>query len=114
MKLCPRLHVNSRISQVCSQCGSREFSTPQPKVPLLTRLFVVTVTGLLGTVLIGFALFVIGVFLEQLVTQTNVLNDLIGIGIMVFVLSWIWTQIPLWIRKTIHRMIEGRRKDKGK
>jgi hypothetical protein len=32
VKLCPRLHVNARFADCCSQCGSRELSTPQPKV----------------------------------------------------------------------------------
>jgi hypothetical protein len=32
VKLCPRLHANPRWAEVCSQCGSRELSTPQPKV----------------------------------------------------------------------------------
>ena len=34
LKLCPRLHVNPRYATVCSQCGSRELSTPQPKISL--------------------------------------------------------------------------------
>ncbi len=29
VKLCPRLHVNPRRAEACSQCGSRELSTPQ-------------------------------------------------------------------------------------
>ena len=31
VKLCPRLHTNPRIAEVCSQCGSRDLSTPQPE-----------------------------------------------------------------------------------
>ena len=34
VKLCPRLHPNPRGAEVCSQCGSRELSTPQPKIPM--------------------------------------------------------------------------------
>ncbi len=34
VKLCPRHHPNPRIAEVCSQCGSRELSTPQPKVSI--------------------------------------------------------------------------------
>ena len=38
VKLCPRLHQNPRGAEVCSQCGSRELSTPQPKIPMSWRL----------------------------------------------------------------------------
>ena len=34
VKLCPRLHPNPRGAEVCARCGSRELSTPQPKIPL--------------------------------------------------------------------------------
>jgi RNA polymerase subunit RPABC4/transcription elongation factor Spt4 len=30
-KLCPNLHVNARSSSICSICGSRELSNPQPQ-----------------------------------------------------------------------------------
>src|SRR5690348_576072 len=33
VRLCPRRHPNPRKAKACSQCGSRELSTPQPKVP---------------------------------------------------------------------------------
>jgi len=37
VKLCPQRHPNPRSAEICSQCGSREMSTPQPRVPLLRR-----------------------------------------------------------------------------
>ena len=38
VKLCPRRHENPRFAEVCSQCGSRELSTPQPKVSPVWRV----------------------------------------------------------------------------
>ena len=38
VKLCPRRHENPRFAEVCSQCGSRDLSTPQPKVSFLWRV----------------------------------------------------------------------------
>src|SRR5579863_8271734 len=32
-KLCPRRHKNPRTAEACSQCGSRDLSTPQPRRP---------------------------------------------------------------------------------
>src|SRR5580698_6163326 len=39
VKLCPRLHSNPRSAVVCSQCGSRDLSTPQPRVPFWSKCF---------------------------------------------------------------------------
>src|SRR5690349_4041653 len=39
VKLCSRLHANPRSAEVCSQCGSRDLSTPQPRVPFWSRCF---------------------------------------------------------------------------
>ncbi len=33
LKFCSRLHPNPRHASVCSQCGSREMSAPQPRIP---------------------------------------------------------------------------------
>ena len=38
VKLCPRHHANPRSAEVCAQCGSRDLSTPQPRVPISIRV----------------------------------------------------------------------------
>src|SRR5579863_9359147 len=38
VKLCPRHHMNPRTAEACSQCGSRDLSTPQPRVPWWTPI----------------------------------------------------------------------------
>ena len=35
LKLCPHRHPNPRNAEICSECGSRDLSTPHPHVPLL-------------------------------------------------------------------------------
>ena len=71
IRLCPRMHVNPRAAQVCAECGSRELSTPQPRVPLLLRPLVTLLqlgpTGLLLAMLgVSFA-----VYLSQLSRHPN-------------------------------------------
>src|ERR1039458_2827466 len=51
VKLCPRSHLNPRGAEVCSKCGSRELSTPQPKVPMSLRLLALLVRLALGLLL---------------------------------------------------------------
>lgn len=40
VKLCPRLHPNPRYAEVCAQCGSREMTAPQPKIPLPLKFLI--------------------------------------------------------------------------
>jgi RNA polymerase subunit RPABC4/transcription elongation factor Spt4 len=37
VRLCLRGHINLRSANVCSQCGSKELSTPQRKIPFLLK-----------------------------------------------------------------------------
>ena len=111
-KLCPRLHVNPRYAEVCSQCGSRDLSVPQPKVPFWGKILVALVTVLLWIVLLTFTFLLALVFLKQVFTSPNLLGDLIGIAFILALLWWIWMQIPLWMRKTMHRLLRGKDKEK--
>jgi cytochrome c biogenesis protein CcdA len=110
VKLCQRLHANSRNAQVCSQCGSREFSTPQPKLSFWTKVLVVAVTVALGIALLYFSLLLVIIFLTHLLSQPDVQTALLGLGILIGLLWWMWFQLPHWMRKRIHRLLEGQSK----
>lgn len=112
VKLCPRLHVNPRRAEVCSQCGSRDLSAPQPKVPFWGRVLVALITLVLWVALLSFTFLLALVFLKQVFSSPNVINSLVGIGIILALLWWIWMQIPLWLRKTMHRLLRGKDKDR--
>ncbi|MGD1156527.1 MAG: zinc ribbon domain-containing protein [Terriglobia bacterium] len=112
VKLCPRLHVNPRSAEVCSQCGSRDLSAPQPKVPFWGKVFIALITLVLWIALLYFTFLIALVFLKQVFSSPNVINDLIGIGIILALLWWIWMQIPLWLRKIMHRLLRGKDKDR--
>ena len=112
VKLCPRLHVNPRNAEVCSLCGSRDLSTPQPKMTFKARLLVVGVTVLLGTDLVLLSVFLVIFFLQAVLSRSDIQTALIGIGILLGLLWWIWFQIPHWLRKRIHQLLIGSRKDR--
>ena len=59
VKLCPRQHPNSRVAEVCSQCGSRELSMPQLRVPIRWRViaFLLNVLVRILIVLVAVVLF---------------------------------------------------------
>jgi hypothetical protein len=114
VKLCPRLHLNPRHAEVCSQCGSRDLSTPQPKVPWKGKLVISAVTILLGSVLVILSLVFAVIFLREVLVNPHVQTMLLGIGIMLALLWWMWFQVPQWLRKWIIRLIRGRSKQDKK
>ncbi len=113
VKLCPRLHVNPRSAEVCSQCGSREFSTPQPKMPFRTRLLVVFTMFALGTVLLLSSLLVILEALKAALSDSHVQALIAATAILLALLWWAWLQIPHWLRKLIHRCFQWKDREKG-
>lgn len=108
VKLCPRLHVNPRWAEVCSQCGVRDLSTPQPKVPLWGRALLgvtpVVLAGLFGAVSIILVLN----FHRQLVDDPDLLFFL---AILIALFWLLYSEIPNSIRRFIHRRLK--RKDVG-
>ncbi len=98
VKLCPRHHANPRFAEVCSQCGSRDLSTPQPKVSLLWRVGAVLVRILLGALLVAASI----ALLVALLSMREVQNGLIAIGLLLVGLWFLWSLLPDWFQKAIH------------
>ena len=109
LKLCPRHHPNPRIAEICSQCGSRELSTPQPKVSVwwrilewLTRMFVAALLTVLSAILIF-------EFLIAVLQSPAGQGAVVVLAILLWVLWWLWTLLPDWFRKLVKRSFERRR-----
>ena len=106
VKLCPRLHPNPRGAEVCSKCGSRELSTPQPKIPISLKLLAILVRlglGLLlfyGTVRLGIAL----------LQTAQVQQALVAIGMLLGCLWWMWSKLPDWFQEAIRSFWTDRRR----
>jgi len=97
VKLCPRLHVNPRIAEVCSQCGSRELSTPQPRVSLVWRLL-----GFLAKIVIALLLaYLLLAFLYELLASPQTSNAIVAFGFLFAALWFLWAMVPEWLRKAI-------------
>jgi len=111
VKLCQRLHPNPRYAEVCSECGSRELSTPQPKVSIWWRIleFLLRITA--GAFLAALSALVIIAVLVDLLRRTEVQAGLVALGILLLLLWSLWTLIPEWLRKLISRSM--RRKERN-
>lgn len=106
VKLCPRMHVNPRGAQVCSKCGSRELSTPQPKIPLSLRLLAILVRLGLGLLLFYFSLcLVIAAF-----RTPEVQRAVVAVGMLLGCLWWLWSKLPDWFQELIRSFWAKRRR----
>ncbi len=107
VKLCPRMHRNPRGAEVCSQCGSRELSTPQPKVPMSWRLLAIVVRLGLGLLLFYASL----KLLLALLLTPQFQQLLVLIGLMLSGLWWLYSKLPDWLQEFIRALWKWRSHD---
>ena len=114
VKLCSRLHVNPRNAEVCSQCGSRDLSTPQPRVPFWVPIIEFLVSAIPGTVLALVSLVAAFLVLLAVIENPRMLVALAFLGIALGFLWWIWSQLPAWFRSAVYRLLKRRRDSDSK
>jgi hypothetical protein len=110
-KLCPARHINPRWATVCSQCGSRDLSTPAPHVPLWLKLLLFLASlapGLLLVLLLILA--VVGLF-RELMTNQVIQGQLVAAILVLAVLWFIYLQLPHFIQQ-MFRSLWKKKKDK--
>ncbi len=117
VKLCPRSHANPRSAEVCSTCGSRDLSTPQPRVPFWVPVLECLLSLLPGALLALLSVLAIAAFFYELFDRPAMLTSAVCLLIALGILWWMWAQIPLWFRNAIYRMLRrkrSRREEGGK
>lgn len=113
VKLCPRQHANPRYAEVCSQCGSRDLSTPQPRVPVWGRALIAIVPWL-AAIPLAMATLAIGVdAVYILLARPQFQASVASLAILIGLLWFLWSQSPEWIRKAIHHAISKRHREGG-
>lgn len=105
VKLCPRLHANPRCAEVCSQCGSRELSTPQPRVSFWWKILGFLLQVAFGVFLVVLSLNVLVAILKSPVVQ----NGLVVLGLLLIGLWAAWAMIPDWLQKLSRKVLVQRR-----
>jgi len=116
VKLCPRRHVNPRSAEACSQCGSRDLSTPQPRRPWWAPFFGFALSLLPGTLLAVVTILVVLVAIQALLRNPQIMVSLFLLMIPFAILWWLWSQIPKGFRSWLYRFLKRRRErgDEGK
>lgn len=112
-KLCPRLHPNPRSAEVCSRCGSREFSTPQPKVSIFWKLFEWLLRMFVGILIVVVSLVLVFGFITELLQTQAGQTGVVLLGILLIGLSWVWSKLPNWLRNFLRKQFQKRRHDRA-
>jgi RNA polymerase subunit RPABC4/transcription elongation factor Spt4 len=114
VKLCPRLHVNPRNAEACSQCGSRDFSIPQPRAPFWAPIVQFLLSLLPGLILAVLTAAVIVFFVTELMTRPDMVCAAIRLLIALGFLWWVWSELPAWFRRAIHNLLKRRREGRDR
>lgn len=97
VRLCPRQHVSPRGAEICSKCGSRELSTPQPAIPVGLRFLALMARLVLGLLLFYATLKLVA----SLASSEKVQQFFVASGILLAVLWGVWSKLPEWSREAL-------------
>ena len=111
LKLCPHRHLNPRSAEICSQCGSRELSTPHPRVPLWLAPVSFLLSMFPGLLLFLLTLmFLIG-FFQVLLTNQQVQTQFVLVGLFLIALWYLYIHLPAFVRRFISRLFSRSHRD---
>lgn len=111
-KLCPHRHVNPRNAEICSQCGSRELSTPHPRIPFWLAPLVAILAALPGLVLLLVTiLFALG-FVQALTTSQQLQFQFFIVGLMLALLWYLYMHLPASLRRLLIRLFHRSNRDR--
>ena len=113
VKLCPHKHPNPRSARVCSQCGSTDFTTPQPKPSLWQLPLIFLLSVLPGLLLLLLSLlFLIGL-VQALINNQQLLGQFLLVGLLLAVLWIVYLQIPGFVRSGVQKLFGGSKDKDG-
>lgn len=101
VKLCPHRHVNPRIAVVCTECGSRDLSTPAPPVRPLTRLLLFLLSVAPGVLLLAMTVLIVVGFINVIFTDPAMLFRFLILVLLVGILWRIYMQFPPPLRSLL-------------
>lgn len=111
-KLCPARHINPRWATVCSACGSRDLSTPAPRVPFWLAPLLLLASLLPGVLLAALLVLVVVAIIHQLLTDRQIQAQLLVVLIVLALLWWLYLQLPHFIRNMFRSLWRKPKKDK--
>jgi len=110
-KLCPHRHANPRSAEICSQCGSRDLSTPHPRVPLFFALLLAVLPLIPGLALLTVTILFAIAFLQALLTRPDLQFQFLLVGLMLAFLWYLYIHLPAFLRHWISKRFHKTKRD---
>jgi RNA polymerase subunit RPABC4/transcription elongation factor Spt4 len=111
-KLCPARHINPRNAEVCAQCGSRDLSTPAPRLPPWLRP-VLFGLSLVPGVLLALLLIMVAIgIVSEVVTNGQIQAELLVVLLLLVLLWWCYIHVPKFIQQALRSLWPSKKKDK--
>jgi len=111
-KLCPARHINPRWATVCSQCGSRDLSTPAPRVPFWLAPLLLLGSLLPGVVLVLLLILAAVGIIHEVLTNQVIQGQLVVALLMLALLWYLYLKLPHFIQNMFRSLWRKPKKDK--
>ena|ERR1700722_445026 len=111
-KLCPARHLNPRNAEVCAQCGSRDLTTPAPRLALWLRPVLFGLSLLPGIILALLLVMVAVGILNGIATSARLQGQLVVLFLLLAFLWWIYIRLPKFIQNALRSLWQTKKKDK--
>jgi len=111
LKLCPHRHPNPRNAEICSQCGSRELSTPHPHVPIWLAVSIRILTGLPGLLLVAVSILFVFGLVNVLLSNQQLLFQAVVAGLMLAFLWYLYSHLPAFLRRFLSSLFKRSHRD---
>jgi hypothetical protein len=108
VRLCPRLHSNPRHAIVCSECGSRELTTPQPRLPFWIPAILFLLTFLPGAVLLSITSLYFIAYIYVLFVRPALIFRFMLFGLPIGLIWLVYMELQTVIRLTVLRKIRNK------
>jgi hypothetical protein len=112
-KLCPGRHINPRWATVCSQCGSRDLSTPAPRIPWWLKTLLLLASLLPGVVLVLLLVLVAAAAFRAVLSNQVIQAQLVAAMVILALLWWLYLQLPHFIQQMFRSLWKRKKKDKS-
>jgi len=113
-KLCPARHINPRWATVCSQCGSRDLSTPAPRLPWWLKPLLLAASLLPGVLLLLLLVSAAVALFREVLTNQAVQAQLLATILVLALLWWLWLQLPHFIQNMFRSLWRKPKKEKDR
>jgi RNA polymerase subunit RPABC4/transcription elongation factor Spt4 len=96
-RICPARHINPRNAEICSQCGSRDLSTPAPRLAFWLIALLWLARAFPGVLLSLLSLLLLVGTLER-VLSGRITPQLVIAGLAISILWFSYMYLPRFLR----------------